>query len=212
LPGAQISAHAQRRFDALVVAGQASDGAVAQAFIKQLGSFVSGPHFQFDFEYAGYDGAFFEPLEKSLSKAGSSVRRRHGEKVQVRVVRAVAHDRKPGNVLASARDEHIDVKRANARLHPRWSPTPFETILDQLAGQIGNGGSIRGSRQTEPWVGTGHGAQAYQLFILKAGEQSSSAPRAPERSPGIAKKMAEMPCSTIKDNGRHRGEASWQTD
>jgi hypothetical protein len=76
----------------LVVAGEVSDRAIAHTPIEELSFFVPHPHFQGDVEYARYDGAFLGPLEKSASDARSPIPRSHGEKVQVCVVVAVAHD------------------------------------------------------------------------------------------------------------------------
>jgi hypothetical protein len=53
----------------LVVAGKVNEGAIAHALIEELGSFVLRAHFQGDAEYARYDGAFLEPLEKLASDA-----------------------------------------------------------------------------------------------------------------------------------------------
>jgi len=76
----------------LVVAGEVSEHAIAHMLIEELSFFVPHPHFQGGVEYARYDGAFLEPLQKSASDASPSVPRSHGEKVQVCVVVAVAHD------------------------------------------------------------------------------------------------------------------------
>jgi hypothetical protein len=114
----------------LIVAGKLNQRAIAHALIEELGSFVLRAHFQGDAEYAGYDGAFLEPLEKLASDACSSIRRSHGEKVQVRVVVSVAHDRKPGNVIVTTCDEHVDIGGANTRRDPHRCPTPLETVLD----------------------------------------------------------------------------------
>jgi hypothetical protein len=53
----------------LVVAGKVNEGAIAHALIEELGSFVLRAHFQGDAEYARYDSAFLEPLEKLASDA-----------------------------------------------------------------------------------------------------------------------------------------------
>jgi hypothetical protein len=114
----------------LVVAGKVSDRVIAHTPIEELRSLVPRPHFQGDIENARYDGAFLEPLEKSASDARASIRRSHSEKVQVCVVVSVAHDRKPGNVLANACDQYVNIGGANTRGYTRRCPTPSETVFD----------------------------------------------------------------------------------
>jgi hypothetical protein len=53
----------------LVVAGKLNERAIAHSLIEELRSIVQGAHFQGDAEYARYDGAFLEPLEKLASDA-----------------------------------------------------------------------------------------------------------------------------------------------
>ena len=148
-PAREISAHAQRRLNTLVVAGKVNQRAIAHALVKELGPFVPRAHFQSDGEYARDDGTFFEPLKKLASNTQSTISRRHGEKVQVRVVIAVAHDRKAGNVTVHAGDEHVDIGSANTSCYPHRCPTPAETVLNQVARQIGKGGSVCRSRQSQ---------------------------------------------------------------
>jgi hypothetical protein len=126
----QISTHAERRLAALVVAGKMTERAIAQTLIKELGSFVLRAHFERDPEYARYDGAFLEPLEKLASDAGSSVGRSHGEKVQVCVVISVTHNCKPGNFDADASDKHVNIVGVNTRCYTQWCPTPLKTVLN----------------------------------------------------------------------------------
>src|SRR5262245_4510706 len=129
-PATQISAHPKRCFYALIVTGQLKERAITHALIKKLCSFVSRAHFQGDAEYARDDGAFFEPLEKLASDACSSVGRSHSQKVQMRVVVAVAHDRKTSDVFLNAGDQYIDIGGANTRRYPSRRPTPLETVLN----------------------------------------------------------------------------------
>ena len=126
----QVSAHAKRCLDTLVVAGELNEGAIAHALIKEPGPLVFLAHFQGDAEYARDDGAFFEPLEQLPSDARPSIRRSHGEKIQVRVIVAVAHDRETGNVPANTRDDHVDIRRANTRCYSHRRPAPAETVFD----------------------------------------------------------------------------------
>jgi hypothetical protein len=107
-----------------------NERAITHALIEELGSLVLSAHFQGDLEYARYDTAFLEPLKKLASDACSSIGRSHGEKVQVRVVVAVAHDRKPGHFLANACDQHVNIGGANTRGYPHRRPTPAETIFN----------------------------------------------------------------------------------
>jgi hypothetical protein len=107
-----------------------SKRATAHALIKALCSFVPGPNFQGDFEYARYDGAFLEPLEQLAPDTRSSIGRSHGEKVQVRDVVAIAHDRKPGYFLANACDQHVNIGGTNARCYPRRCPPPSEPVFN----------------------------------------------------------------------------------
>ena len=129
-PARQISAHAQCCLNTLVVTGKVNEHAIAHALIEELGSFVPGAHFQSDAEYARYNGAFLEPIEQLASDACSSIRGSHREKIQVRVVVSVAHDRKPRNVIVNACDEHVNIAGANTRRYPLRRPTPLETVLD----------------------------------------------------------------------------------
>jgi hypothetical protein len=121
----QISGHPERGLNTLVVAGKLSERAIAQTLVEELGSLVPGPHFQGDPEYACDDGAFLEPLEKLAPDACPSIPRNHREKVQVRVVIAVAHDRKPGNPIVNARDHHVNILGANTRGYSHRCPTPL---------------------------------------------------------------------------------------
>src|SRR5262245_43641670 len=125
----QISAHPKRCFDALIVTGKLKERAITHALIKKLCSFVSRAHFQGDTEYARDDGAFLEPLKKLASHACSSVGRSHSQKVQVRVVVAVAHDRKTSDVFLNAGDEYVNIGGPNARCYSSRCPTPLETVL-----------------------------------------------------------------------------------
>jgi hypothetical protein len=129
-PARQIPAHPKRCLNTLVVAGKVSERAIPHTPIEELCSFVPRAHFQIDLEYARYDGAFLEPLEKLAPEPCSSIGRSHGEKVQVRVVVSVAHDRKPGNVTVNARDEDVNIGCANTRGYPHRCPTPPETVFD----------------------------------------------------------------------------------
>jgi len=126
----QISAHAERCLNTLVVAGSVTERAIAHTPIEELGSFVPLAHFQGDAECACYNGAFLEPLKESVSDACSSIARSHSEKVQVCVVISVAHNRKPGNVTVHACDEYVNVRGANTRCYPHRCPAPWETVLD----------------------------------------------------------------------------------
>jgi hypothetical protein len=103
---------------------------IAHTLIKALGSFVASAHFQGDAEYPRYNGALLEPLEKLASDAHSSIGRNHSEKVQVGVVVAVAHDRKPGDAIADAGDEYVNIGSANTRRYPHRGPAPLETVLN----------------------------------------------------------------------------------
>jgi hypothetical protein len=114
----------------LVVTGKVNERAIAHPLIEELCSFVPGAHFQGDAEYARYDGALLEPLKKLASDACSSIGRSHSEKVQVRVIITVAHDRKASNVVVNARDEDVDIGGANARGYPHRRPTPAETVFN----------------------------------------------------------------------------------
>jgi hypothetical protein len=98
--------------------------------IKELGSFVPRAHFESDLEYARDDSAFLEPLEKLASDAGSSIRRSHRKKVQVRVVVAVTHDCKAGNFFADTGNKHVNIIGVNTRCYPHWRPTPLKTVLN----------------------------------------------------------------------------------
>src|SRR5215510_220951 len=129
-PTGQISAHPKRCFYALIVAGELKERAIAHALIKKLCSFVLRAHFQGDAEYACDDGAFLEPLKKLASDPCSSVGRSHSQKVQMRVVVAVAHDRKTSDVFLNASDEYIDIRSANTRRYPSRRPAPLETVLN----------------------------------------------------------------------------------
>src|SRR5215831_17283480 len=129
-PAGQISAHPKRRLYALIVTGKLKERAIAHAPIKKLCSFVSRADFQGDAEYACDDGAFLEPLKKLASDACSSVGRSHRQKVQMRVVAAVAHDRKTSDGFVNAGDEYIDISGANARCYPLRRPAPLETVLN----------------------------------------------------------------------------------
>jgi hypothetical protein len=51
----------------LVVARKVNERAIAQTLIEELCSIVLRAHFQSDAEYARYDSAFLEPLEKLAS-------------------------------------------------------------------------------------------------------------------------------------------------
>jgi hypothetical protein len=51
----------------LIVTGKLNERAIAHSLIEELGFFVAGAHFQGDAEYARYDSAFLEPLEKLAS-------------------------------------------------------------------------------------------------------------------------------------------------
>jgi hypothetical protein len=126
----QISAHAERRLAALVVAGKMTERAIAQTLIKELSAFVPRAHFEGDPEYAPDDSAFLQPLEKLASDAGSSIRRSHREKVQVCIVISVTHDCKPGNFFADTSDEHVNIVGVNTRRYPRWRPTPLKAVLN----------------------------------------------------------------------------------
>jgi hypothetical protein len=114
----------------LVVAGKANERAVAHTLIEKLGSLVPRAHLEGYTEYARYNGAFLEPLKKLASDTRASIRRRHREKVQVCVVVAVAHDRKPGIVPVNACDKHVYIGSANARRYPRRCPTPSQAVLN----------------------------------------------------------------------------------
>src|SRR5262245_7100250 len=129
-PAGQISAHPKRGLYALIVTGKLKERAIAHALIKKLCSFVSRAHFQGDAEYPRDDGAFLEPLEKLASHACSSVGRSHSQKVQMRVVVAVAHDRKTSDVIVNAGDEYVDIRGANTRCYPLGRPAPLETVLN----------------------------------------------------------------------------------
>lgn len=148
-PAREISAHAESCLHTLVVAGKVYQRAIAHALVKELGSFVFRAHFQGDGEYARDDSALFEPLKKLASDTQSTVSRRHSEKVQVRVVIAVAHDRKAGNVTAHAGDEHVHIGSANTSCYPYRCPTPAQTVLNQVPRQIGKSGSFCRSRQSQ---------------------------------------------------------------
>src|SRR5215475_2501617 len=126
----QISAHPKRGLYALIVTGKLKERAIAHALIKKLCSFVSRAHFQGDAEYARDDGAFLEPLKKLAAHACSSIGRSHRQKVQMRVIVAVAHDRKTGDVFLDAGDEYVNIGGANARGYPLGSPTPLETVFN----------------------------------------------------------------------------------
>jgi hypothetical protein len=114
----------------LVVAGKVNERAIAHTLIEELGSFIPGAYFQRDAEYARYDGAFLEPLKKLASDAQSSKGRSHSEKVQVCVVVAITHDRKPGNFLVNACDEYVNIGGANTRCYPHRCPTPSQTVFN----------------------------------------------------------------------------------
>src|SRR5215510_6837473 len=129
-PTGQISAHPKRCLYALIVTGKLKERAIAHALIKKLCSFVSRAHFQGVGEYARDDGAFLEPLKKLASHACSSVGRSHSQKVQVRVVVAVAHDRKTGDVFLNAGNEYVNIRSANTRRYSPRRPTPLETVLN----------------------------------------------------------------------------------
>ena len=58
-----------------------SERAIAHALIEGLCSWVPRTHFQGDGEYARYDGAFLEPLNKLASNAESSVGRSDSEEI-----------------------------------------------------------------------------------------------------------------------------------
>src|SRR4029453_14824031 len=148
-PGRGISAHAESCLHTLVVAGKVHQRAIAHALVKELGSFVLRAHFQGDGEYAPEHNLFFEPLKKLSSDTQSTISRRHSEKVEVRVVIAVAHDRKAGNVTVHAGDEHVDIGSANASCYPHRCPTPAQTVLNQVPRQIGKSGSFCRSRQSQ---------------------------------------------------------------
>jgi hypothetical protein len=126
----QISAHPKRCLYALIVTGKLKERAIAHALIKKLCSFVCRADFQGDAEYARDDGAFLEPLEKLASDACSSIGRSHSKKVQMRVVVAVAHDRKTSDVFVNAGDEYVNIGGANTRYHPLGCPAPLETVLN----------------------------------------------------------------------------------
>ena len=129
-PARQISAHAERCLNTLVVTGKVSEHVIAHTLIEELCSFVPGAHFQVDVEYAGYEGAFLEPLEELATDTFASIRRSHGEQVQVRGVVSVAHDPKPRNPIVNACDEHVDVGRANTRCYPLRRPAPSEAVFN----------------------------------------------------------------------------------
>src|SRR6266850_2269737 len=148
-PAREISAHAESCLHTLVVAGKVYQRAIAHAFVKELGSFVPRAHFQGNGEYARDDGTFFEPLKKLASNTQATISRRHSEKVQVRVVIAVAHDRKAGNVTVHACDEYVDIGSANTSCYSHRCPTPAETVLNQVPRQIGKGWRVRRSRQSQ---------------------------------------------------------------
>jgi hypothetical protein len=107
-----------------------NERAIAHTLIEEPGFFVLRAHFEGNGEYARYHGAFFEPLEKSASDAGSSIGRRHGKKVQVCVVVSVPHNRKPNNVLANACHNYVDIGRANTPGYQHRPPTPSETVFN----------------------------------------------------------------------------------
>src|SRR5262245_27569237 len=126
----QISAHPRRSLNTLVIAGKVNEGAITHTLVEELGSCVLRAHFQGDTEYARYDAAFLEPLKKFASDACSSIGRSHSQKVQVCVVVAEAHNRKPSNVIVNGGDEHVNIGGANARGYPHRRPTPPETVFN----------------------------------------------------------------------------------
>jgi hypothetical protein len=46
-----------------------SELTIAHLLIEELGGLVPGAHFQGNAEYAGYNGAFLEPLKKLVADA-----------------------------------------------------------------------------------------------------------------------------------------------
>ena len=132
-PAGQISAHAKRCLNTLIVAGKLKQYAVTHLTIKELGFFIARAHFEIDVKYACYDGAFFEPLKQLAADAVSSIGRSDSEKVQVRVVVAVTHDGKAGNFPMRRCNQYVDVASANTLCDPFRCPTPIETVFDQIA-------------------------------------------------------------------------------
>jgi hypothetical protein len=114
----------------LVIAGKVSDGPIAHTLIEELRSFVPGAHFQGNAEYARYHRAFLEPTKKLACDTSASVRRSHGEEVQVRVVVSVAHDRKPRDAIANACNEYVDIGGVNAGCYPLRRPTPSQIVFN----------------------------------------------------------------------------------
>src|SRR5262245_35683112 len=129
-PAGQISAYPKRRLYALIVTGELKERSITHALIKKLCSFVSCADFQGDAEYVCDDGAFLELLKKLVSDIRSSVGRSHRQKVQMRVVVAVAHDRKTSDVFVNAGDEYIDIRGANTRCYPLRRSASLETVLN----------------------------------------------------------------------------------
>jgi hypothetical protein len=100
----QISAHAERSLNTLVVAGKLKERAIAHALVEELGSFIPGAHFQGHVEYSCYDGALLEPFKQLPGDARSSIGWSHSEKIEVSDIFAVAHYREPGNIAVNPSD------------------------------------------------------------------------------------------------------------
>jgi len=145
----QISAHAKRCLNSLIVAGKLKQCAVTHSTIKDLRFFIPRANFEINVEYARYDGAFFQPLHHLAPDAASPIGRSYREKIQVCVVIAIAHDGKAGNLFVHRCNQYVDVGSANTSCDPHRRPAPVEAVFDQIAGEIGNAVGVCQARQSQ---------------------------------------------------------------
>ena len=130
---AHIAGHANGILDALVVAANASQLAIAETCIKYPGRFIGGPQLEADDEGAGREGGLFEPHHDFARDTTAPVRGVHSEEIQVGDIIAITHDRKAGRRAAATSSQHDTFRVAHvpgdAGSGPGGSQSRFNVLL-----------------------------------------------------------------------------------
>ncbi len=181
-PASQLATHADGRLAAFVIAGDASELPVPEPLIERLPRAVPHPHLQKDRGDPGDESRLLEPLHEPASDASSLVVLIDTEKIQVRVVIAVAHDSKARDPIPGTSNDHDRIRTSNTGGDPSGRPGPSQPHLDQISRHEGDLDGVGYAREPYRDLGACHhrsirdGGQSVQQLFVSGNENARQSP------------------------------------
>src|SRR5580658_10051978 len=149
---AQVEAHAQRVFAALVVARHQRPWTIAQRFIEAPGPGVGSAQLQGQQEGAGHQCAFMQPVHELPPEPAPLMRALNGEQIQMGAIIAELHDGESGQHGVKAGGQDHAIGTLDVAKYALGRPRRRQPCLDEASRQGGDGRSVARRSQLETVV------------------------------------------------------------